>query len=175
MKIRRDVLEPVDGFSPDLGLCVARLEEVRAQTVELLEDMTPEELAKKISPELPQIGGLALHLGECQFWWIEAALAKNPITEEDVKFAHLHDTTTTDFALKNYAACDTVDILKRIHLRTLATLGNYTDSDLDTVFTCDDHPDGFEGSLRWILHHLVDHESNHRGQMAMIKRIIRSG
>ena len=174
MKIRRDVLEPVDGFSRDLGLCIARLEEVRTQTLELLQDMTQEELAKKISPEFPQIGGLALHLGECQFWWIDAGLANKPIMEEDIKFAHLHDTTTTDFALKNYSAAHTVDILNRIHLRTLATLANYADSDLDTVFTCDEHPDGFDGSLRWILHHLVDHESNHRGQMAMIKRIIRS-
>jgi len=171
----KDVLEPIDGYAREVGFYLAGLEEVRAQTLELLADMSDKELSKKIAPAFPQIGGLALHLGECEFWWIEVGLAKKEITDADRKFAHLYDTTTTDFALKNYHASDCIEILQNIHRRTAETLLTCSDEDMDAVFSNDLHPDGFTGSLRWILHHLIDHESNHRGQMAMIKRIIRGG
>jgi uncharacterized damage-inducible protein DinB len=169
----RNILEPVPGVSRGIGFCLAGLEEVRAQTIKLLEDMTVPELAVRVTPDSHQIGALALHLGECEFWWIEVGLAKKEITDEDRKFAHLHDSTETDFASKNYSAADCVKVLGRIHRRAIETLSNYSDRDLDVVFTNDAHPAGFNGNLRWILHRLTDHEANHKGQIAMMKRMIR--
>ena len=168
-----NVLEPVAGVSREIGFCLAGLEEVRAQTVALLEDMSAYELSARVIPGSHQIGGLALHLGECEFWWIEVGLKKKEITEDDRKFAHLHDSTESDFALKNYSAKDCIEILTRIHQRTKETLSNYSDRDLDAVFTNDAHPAGFQGNLRWILHRLTDHEANHKGQIAMMKRMMR--
>ena len=155
---------------PDLGLCVA-VRRGPSSNARIAGGYDPQELAKRSLQSFRSADWrFTLRISVL----VDRGRAKKADHGRDAKFAHLHDTTMTDFALKNYAASDTVDILNRIHLRTLATLANYSDSDLDTIFTCDEHPDGFEGSLRWILHHLVDHESNHRGQMAMIKRIIRS-
>jgi hypothetical protein len=152
----RNILEPVPGVSRGIGFCLAGLEEVRAQTIKLLEDMTVPELAVRVTPDSHQVG-----------------LANLEITDEDRKFAHLHDSTETDFASKNYSAADCVKVLGRIHRRAIETLSNYSDRDLDVVFTNDAHPAGFNGNLRWILHRLTDHEANHKGQIAMMKRMIR--
>jgi uncharacterized damage-inducible protein DinB len=174
MAAAKKVLEPQPTFSRELGFCISALEEVRAQTVTLLEDMTPNELCARVMPGAHQVGGLALHLAECEFWWIEVGLAKKDLTDEDRKFAHIYDSTETEFSLKSYTAADCIAVLDRVHQRALKTLSNYSDNDLATVFTNDAYPNGFEGDLRWILHRLTDHEANHKGQIAMIKRMIRS-
>jgi uncharacterized damage-inducible protein DinB len=175
MEIPKKILVPVHGLTKEVGLLVAALEEVRSQTIGLLSDLSVPELSLRPAASVHQIGGLALHLGECEFWWIEVGFAKKEITDQDRRFAHLNDTTETDFALKNYTAADCAEILGRIHARAVTTLSGYTDDDLDVVFSNDRHPNGFEGSLRWILHRLIDHEANHKGQIAMIKRLIREG
>ena len=175
MEIVRDELLPVPGLSREIGLMVAGLEEVQAQTVKFIADLTPDELSARFLPGFHQIGALALHLGECEFWWIQAIAARKPMTDEDKQFAHLDDTTESDFALKGYDAHDCINFLERIHLRTLDTLTGFTDEEIDRLISMDPHPTRFEGSLRWISHHLIDHEANHKGQIAMIKRLIREG
>lgn len=171
MQIVRDELTPVLGLSREIGLMVAGFEEVRAQVVKLISDLTPAELAARFHPSFHQIGNLVLHLGECEFWWIENIAANKPITDEDRRFAHLDDSTETDFAPKGYDADGCIEFLNRIHRRTLETLAGFSDDDIDRLLTRDSNT--FEGSLRWIIHHVTEHEANHKGQIAMIKRLIR--
>lgn len=173
MQIPKDVLEPVPGLSREIGLLVAGLEEIRAQTVKLIEDLTNEELSRRYLPSFHQIGALALHLGECEFWWIETVAAGKELTEENRMWAHVEDTTETDFALKGYNSRDCIDFLEKIHCRATETLARFSDAGLDNLIPCERERPRFESSLRWILHHLIDHEANHKGQIAMMKRLIR--
>jgi uncharacterized damage-inducible protein DinB len=172
MTIPVDAIAPVDGLSREIGLMVAALEEVRAQTVALIADMSRDQLAKRFVPGAHQIGALALHIGENEFWWIEAIFAQKEITDADKQFAHLDNTTEEDFALKGYSAQDCIDFLRRIHHRTTTTLSQADDLALDQVITVGSDPVRFKGSLRWIIHHLIDHESHHKGQISMLKRLI---
>ena len=164
MEIPVDVVEPVAGLPREIALMVASLEDVRSQTVALIADMSRAELEQRFVPDAHQIGGLALHLGENEFWWIEAIFAHKEITAEDRRFAHLDNTTEEDFALKGYTADDCIAFLARIHERVVATLAGYTYADLDEIITVGDDPLRFRGSLRWILHHIIDHEAHHKGR-----------
>ena len=92
MAYHRDILEPAAGVTREIGFYLAGLEEVRAQTISIITDMTSDELAERFTPAFHQIGGLALHLGECEYWWTQAAIAGRKLTEDDVKFAHIYDT-----------------------------------------------------------------------------------
>ncbi len=173
MSTNVDVLEPVAGLSRDIGLMVASLEEVRAQTIANIADLSEDELAARFAAGAHQIGGLVLHLAECEFWWMHWAFAGKEITDDDQRLSHLHDTTETDFALKGYDAERCIERLNIIHQRTIEILSGISDDELDRVITFDQHPAGVRGSLRWILHRLIDHEANHKGQIAMMKRLIR--
>lgn len=173
MGTKQGILQPVGGVSREIGFYLAGLEASRAQTISIIKDLTPGELAQRFTPAFHQIGGLALHLGECEYWWIQAGLAGRKLTDDDIKFAHIYDTTETDFALKGYTADDCIDFLARIHQCSIDTLARFTDEDVDKVVRFEQHPEQLEGTLRWVLHRMTDHEANHRGQMAMIKRLIR--
>ncbi|MBC7901496.1 MAG: DUF664 domain-containing protein [Saprospiraceae bacterium] len=174
MEIPRDVLEPVQGLSREAGLLLAGLEEVRTQTIELIEDLSEEELATTLLPNFHQIGSLALHLAENEFWWIQAVIAGKEISDEDRKLAHLDEhTLETDFRLRGYDAKSCIGILNMIHERSIETLSEFSDDRLDTLILCEPGDPRFECSPRWVLHHLIDHEAHHKGQIAMIKRLIR--
>jgi hypothetical protein len=46
---------------------------------------------------------------------------------------------------------------------------------MDQVVVFEQHPNRLESTLRWVLNRLIDHEANHKGQKALIKRLIRNG
>lgn len=173
MTIPRDVLEPVEGLSREIGFLVAGLQEVRAQTVAVLADLKPGELSRRLTPNFHQVGGLVLHLAETEFWWIDIVFAGREISDEDRQLFHFDDTTETDFALKKYGVADCVRTLNLAHERTIETLSEVDDGSLDSLYPFPRKEPKFDSSLRWILHHLIDHESNHRGQIAMMKRLMR--
>jgi len=70
MEVYKDVLEGPAGFSRELGCYIAGMEEVRAQLLKIIADLSDEELYARLVPGAHQIGGLLLHLGENDWWWI---------------------------------------------------------------------------------------------------------
>lgn len=68
MTLPTDILIPPNGISREIGLLVAGLEEVRAQTVEMIADLTMDELSTRPFPKAHQIGCLAMHLANNEYW-----------------------------------------------------------------------------------------------------------
>jgi uncharacterized damage-inducible protein DinB len=174
MEIKRDILKPVIGFPREIGYYLAAWDRARAQTNKLLEDLTPEEIARRVLPNIHSIGALALHLGEAEFYWMQFVVAKREATEENKKFSHWCDTLETDFD-KGYTAQYCLEKINAISQRTWESLMGKTDADLEVPHLRDDLGEPMELSLRLILQRMIDHEAHHRGQMAMIKRLLRGG
>lgn len=175
MKVYRDVLEPVDGVSPGIGFYLAGMEEVRAQLREIVADLSAEELPTRILPGAHQIGGLILHIGETEWWWICSIAGGEAITDSIRKLYYLDDTVETDFALKGLTAADCIAFLDRIRAVSTEALAKFTDADLNEMTAYEASGKRYESSLRWILHHVMEHEAHHKGQIAMMKRLIREG
>jgi uncharacterized damage-inducible protein DinB len=175
MEIYRDVLEPVGGVSPGIGFYLAGMEEVRAQLREIVADISVEELSARILPEAHQMGGLLLHIGETEWWWICSIAGGEAITEPVKMLYYLDDTVETDFALKGLGAADCIAFLDRVRAASLVALAKFADADLDEMTAYEANGKHYESSLRWILHHVMEHEAHHKGQVAMMKRLIREG
>jgi uncharacterized damage-inducible protein DinB len=47
------------------------------------------------------------------------------------------------------------------------------DAELDRVYRMERGGEVFEANLRWVLHHLADHEAQHKGQISMLKRLLK--
>ena len=173
MKVERDILEPIAGVSKEIGFYLSGMEEIRAQLRKAVSDLTDEELARRITPKAHQIGALILHLGETESWWIHSVVAGKELDEEAKQFAHWDDTTETDFAEKGYSAKDCIERIDEISRMSREILGGFGDEDLERMFGFDKKEKRIEVSLRWVLHHLLDHEATHKGQIMMLKRLLR--
>jgi uncharacterized damage-inducible protein DinB len=174
MKLRKDTLEPLPGFSREIGYYLAAWDKARAYSRQFVEDLTPEELARKVLPGMHSIGALTLHLGEAEFYWMQLVVAKRDVTKEEKKFAHWCDTLEADFD-RGYTAEYCLGTIAKIAQMTHELLREKTDADLEVLHLRDDFGEPVELSLRSILQRMIDHEAHHRGQIAMIKRLLRGG
>lgn len=173
MKVERRVLKLATGVSPEIGFYLSGIEKVRAQIRQAAADLTPEELARRVTPTAHQIGNLILHVGEAEASWIHETVGGRALGEEEKRFAHICDTTETDFVTKNYSAAECIERLDEIGRRSHEILARFTDEDLERFFGYERVGVKFEASLRWILIHLIEHEATHKGQITMLKRLMR--
>jgi len=173
MKIERDILESVSGFSRELGFYVAGLEEIRAQVRAMTGDLTTDELSARPIPGFNCIGALLLHIAENDFWWIQSLAGGVEVTDEVKEQIYWDILDDEDFAARGYTAEFCLAEMSRIGEGSKKTLAKFHDEDLETLFGFDGRTTRVEVSLRWILHHLVDHEAHHKGQIALLKKLIR--
>jgi uncharacterized damage-inducible protein DinB len=174
MEIERRHVAPLDGFSKEIGYYLTSFQFGREQTKELLEDLTPEEIAKRYLPEMHSIGALAMHLGECEYWYFQSIAGERALTDDEIKFCHFCDTTENDVD-RGYTAEYLIETLDAVSAKTREFLTGLTDEDLDKFHPRTDVTPPRELSLRWLLQLSIDHEGHHRGQIAMLKRLIRGG
>jgi len=174
MEVEKRILAPAAGFSGELGFYLGSWDELRRRLRQTVADLTGEELAARAFPSAHQIGNLILHLGEAESDWIWRIVAGRELSADEQKFAHLNDTTERDFAEKNYSAAECLERIDRISQKSRALLANLTDDDLDKIISYTrDNGQRVEVTLRWVLVNLLDHEAVHRGQISMLKRLLR--
>ena len=174
MEIEKRILAPGAGFSGELAFYLGGLEELRNRLRQVTADLTVDKLTVRAFPSAHQIGNLILHIGEAEAGWIWQIIAGKDLSEEEKKFVHWNDTTERDFAEKDYTAAACLEIIDKISRKSREFLIGLTDADLDKSFYYT-RVDGkkVEVTLRWVLVHLLDHEAVHRGQISMLKRLLR--
>lgn len=172
MKIEREILEPVPGLSREIGLYYAGMREIRAQVREMVSDLTPAELAARPIPEFNCIGAILLHVAENDFCWIQSLMGRVVLTEEVKSRIYWDILDEENFAARGYTAEFCLAEMDRISADSKAMLGKFGDEDLERLFMFPSEDAKTEFSMRWTLHHLIDHEAHHKGQIALLKKLI---
>lgn len=169
----RRTLDSIPGFSSEIGFCLGGMEEVREQVREAAEDLSDEDVRRPAVSGAHAIGALVLHIGEAEWYWMQCVVSGHQLTE-DVRKAPFWDVLKDPdkFSKNNYSAEFCLNEIKKIREQTRQTLAAFDDSRLDHIFSFERRGETFELSLRWILHHLIDHEAQHKGQILMLKRLL---
>lgn len=175
MELKRFSLSPVAGISSGLGYSLAAMQEVREQLREAVREMTDEEIAHRAVQGAHSIGALVLHIGEAEWWWMNCVIKGRELTDEDRRQPYWDVLKDPDgFTAKKYSAKFCLDTIDAIREETRGFLSSLNDDDLENVYIHTRPGRRTETSLRWILHNLVDHEAQHKGQILMLKRLMGS-
>ncbi|HEX6046179.1 MAG TPA: DinB family protein [Pyrinomonadaceae bacterium] len=171
--MRQRVLTPHPGLSTGIGYYLSGMEEVRSQLVAAVKTIPDDLIGKPAFLGAHSIGALVLHIGEAEWFWMQMVVSGHQLTEEDEKAPYwdiLDDVEsvarhgyTTEFCLQEAA---------KIRNQTRDLLFSYNDKDLDRIIVFERKDKPTEHNLRWILHHLIDHEAQHKGQILMLKRLM---
>ena len=149
------------------------MEEVREQLQRTVEGMTEQQLGACGVPGAHSIAALVLHIGEAEWWWMQCNVSGHKLTREDrqaVYWDALKDPES--FASKLNSAQFCLDQIANVRKQTRDLLASFNDNDLERIITFERRGEPHEHSLRWVLHHLIDHEAQHKGQILMLKRLI---
>jgi uncharacterized damage-inducible protein DinB len=171
--MRRRVLTPHPGLSTGIGYYLSGMEEVRTQ-LNVAVKVIPDDLIGK-PPFLGahSIGGLVLHIGEAEWFWMQMVVRGHQLTDEDKKAPYWDVLEDVERVARNgYTAEFCLQEIDRIRNQTRDTLFSYNDKDLERIITFERNGETSEYNLRWILHRLIDHEAQHKGQIFMLKRLM---
>jgi uncharacterized damage-inducible protein DinB len=171
--MRRRVLTPHPGLSTGIGYYLSGMEEVRSQLVEAVKTVPDDLIGKPAFLGAHSIGALVLHIGEAEWFWMQMVVGGHELTEED-KNAPCWDILddVEGVARKGYTTEFCLLEAEKIRNQTRDLLFGYNDKDLERIITFDRDQKTTEHNLRWILHHLIDHEAQHKGQILMLKRLM---
>lgn len=172
MENKKVALEPMEGFSEGIGLLLAGMEDVRAQLRETVLDLSDEAVNSRLRPEVHSIAQLVLHCGEAEWWWIQCVVGGKEVDDilESKVFWDVLDETNEPSGI---TAAECISEIDDVSTLTRNRLAAFSDEDLDTFFEREKRDGSKEDfSLRWILHHLIDHEAQHKGQILMLKRLL---
>ncbi|MFZ5817359.1 MAG: DinB family protein [Bacillota bacterium] len=167
----RSISRP-DGYAPLVGTWLGALAESRDDLLSLLEDLTREELHRRILPGCHSIAEILWHVANVELWWVrEVVLGEQIDPETRARFgltvAGDLNTPPQDWGLDRFIGLmDEAYALTREVYRTFS----------DEAFR--ERPCRIPGREKrftpeWIAYNLLDHVANHRGQVAMIKRLLR--
>ena len=147
-----------------LGLLLAQLEEGRARTLRLLEQVPDEWLDREEAAFPNSISTQLLHLAAIEADWLYVDLLARPIPAEVQALFPFEDVRTAEGRLSAAPDLDRARLLELlVTCRSLLVTEaeRQVEEELDRVIT------GLEGasSAAWILTHLAQHEAEHRGMM----------
>jgi uncharacterized damage-inducible protein DinB len=169
----RHVLTAHPGLATGIGYYLSGMEEVREQVRAAVKDIPVEPLGKPAFLGAHSIGALVLHIGEAEWWWMQCNVAGHQLTEEDAKAPYWDVLDEPEgFAKKGFTAEFCLQELDKIRNQTRDLLFGYAEKDLERIISVERLGGIHDHSLRWILHHLIDHEAQHKGQILMLKRIM---
>jgi uncharacterized damage-inducible protein DinB len=168
----RRTLDSVSGFTTEIGFYLSGMEEVREQLREAVQGMSDDHLGRPAISDAHAIGALVLHIGEAEWYWMQCVVSGQEVNNE-IRCAPYWDVLKEpqSFSGKHYSAEFCLNEIKKIREQTHETLAAFSDSDLERIFSIERGGETHERSLRWILHHLIDHEAQHKGQILMLKRL----
>ena len=162
---------PLEGYEPEIGLLLATLEDSTREWREELGEVRETEIARRPFEGGPSIGALLLHAAEAEAWWIDEVVGGRPLTPE-FKLRTLSGETDVDAGVWGDAPTMPLDayyeILDEVRYRTREALRG----ELPNRHVLPD-PDRPGMTVRWVLGHVVQHDSYHGGQAVMLKRMIR--
>jgi uncharacterized damage-inducible protein DinB len=169
----RRVLTPHPGLSKGIGYYLSGMEDVRAQVVEAVQNIPDEMIGKPAFLGSHSIGALVLHIGEAEWFWMQMVVSGHQLTEEDKNAPYWDILDDVDAVIrKRFTTRFCLQEIEKIRNQTRDVLFSYSDKDLEQIFSFERRGETTEYNLRWILHRLIDHEAQHKGQILMLKRIM---
>lgn len=171
--MRRRVLTPHPGLSTGIGYYLGSMEEIRTQVSVAVKDIPDDLIGKPPFLGAHSIGGLVLHIGEAEWFWMQMVVSGHQLTEEDKQAPYWDILEDIERVTRNgYTVEFCLKEVERIRNQTRDVLFSYNDKDLERMIAFERHGETTEYNLRWILHRLIDHEAQHKGQILMLKRMM---
>ena len=171
--MRRRVLTPHPGLSTGIGYYLGGMEEVRSQVQVASEsDSGRSDWQTAVSRRAFDWRPGAAHRRSRVVLDADGCRG-HQLTEEDKQAPYWDVLDDVDRVARNgYTTEFCLKEIEKIRNQTRDVLFSYNDKDLERMITFERDGETTEYNLRWILHRLIDHEAQHKGQILMLKRLM---
>ena len=157
-------IKPEEGYSPQIGIMVDMLEELKALIEEQTRDLNLAETDFLFDEQANSIGAMIMHIAATEAYMQAENLEERQWTEEEMSFwaaaGGLGEESRTN--LKGKPITYYLNLWDEVRKKTLE--GLKTKDDAWFAASAD------EGlNNHWVWFHILKHSANHRGQIALVK------
>jgi len=153
--------------NPEIGRWLWALQDTRRRTMRELEGVTPE-MIDWLSPDHDNsIGTVLYHIAGIEADWLYTEVLEKPLQSElaalfpyDIRDSQDHLSQVQGFNLEQH--------LKRLEIVRGLLLNEYQQMDL-ADFRQARSLEQYDVTPEWVLHHLIQHEAEHRSQIGAIR------
>lgn len=158
----------IEGFVPEIGRAVWMLEDARTRTGHTLEGIAPEVIDWQ-PPVGNSIGTLLYHIAAIEMDWLftEITESKLPPTVWD---AFPHDVRDAQGRLTVVKGISLDAHFKRLDSTRRLFLDVFQHMTLED-FRRQRSMERYDVTPAWVIHHLLQHEAEHRGEIGTIRAI----
>ncbi|MEO8609459.1 MAG: DinB family protein [Chloroflexota bacterium] len=166
---RQLIIEPLPGCEPEIGRMLWMMEDARRRTLKTLDGIEPQTLDWQPPANGNSIGTLLYHIAAIEMDWLAVEVMENRLDKSvwdifsvDVRDTNGRLTVVSGVSLEaHYQRLDAVRAL---------LLDCYKALSVDDFRRPRRLPD-YDVSPEEVLHHLMQHEAEHRGEMATIRTL----
>ncbi|MFK7813789.1 MAG: DinB family protein [Maribacter sp.] len=157
-------IKPVEGYSPNIGLIVAMLEDLKVRITDQVKDLNQAETDFEFDENANSIGALVMHLISTEAYFEIETLEGRQWSEEEKERLGFAGGLNEEskLKLKDKPIQHYLDLWNEVRQKTLAGLKTKDDD-----WFASEVDDGM--NYHWAWYHVMEHQANHMGQIALVK------
>lgn len=158
------VAEPLPNYEPEVGAALWSVQDARKRTLRLLRDVPPGVLEQE--NEGNSIGTILYHVALIEADWLYTEILEQPIAEQIANWLPEEDRDQGGIltAIRGQSLEEHLTRLRAIRENFLEMLVGMSRED----FHRPRNLPKYEASPAWVLHHLAQHEAEHRSEMGSL-------
>lgn len=163
------MLDAEAGVVPEVGRWLAAMEDARRDTLAELEGITPDVVDARPPGSENSIGTSLYHVALIEADWLVDDLLGQPLETTELARLFPYDVRDERGILQGVlgvALEDHLDRLARVRATLRREIGALSLDDFLAVRA----RDGYDVSGAWIVHHLLQHEAEHRSEIGWLRR-----
>lgn len=158
------IIESVEGYSPQIGVMVNMLEDMKSRITEQVQDLSQEETDFLFDEKANSIGAMIMHLIATESYYQVETLEGRQWTKEE---AELFDAASSlgDPARQKHKGKPVsyyLDLWDEVRAKSLEGLKQKDDQWFTSMID-----EGINNHYVW--YHVMEHSANHMGQIALVK------
>ena len=165
----RLVLDAEEGFDPEIGRWLAAMEDARRNTLKELEGITSDALDARPPGSENSIGTSLYHIAVIEADWLFDDLFGQALETSELGPLFPYDVRDERGILKGIVGVSLQDHLDRL-ARVRATLRREIGALSLESFLAVRARDRYDVSGAWVVHHLLQHEAEHRSEIGWLRR-----
>jgi len=162
---RQNVIHPVSTAEPTVSRWLGAIQDARARSLECIDGIGPPAL-DWVRDDENTIGSLLYHIAAIEVDWLYVEVLEQPFPKE-ISERFPHDVREADGRLTHIEGLSLAE-----HLDRLVFVRELLVDAFEQITLADFHrarrlPD-YNVTPEWVLHHLMQHEAEHRGQIGLM-------